>query len=304
MPQNDIATHIANNIDSAPAATIDGTERIAVFKAGALQQASVNDLVHHSGSGTVTGVSGTAPIASTGGAAPVISIAAATTSVPGSMSAADKTKLDGVATGATANVGTVTGVTGTAPVVSSGGAAPAISISAATTSAAGSMSAADKTKLDAIAASATANPPSYGGCYEFNEAGSAITLTSNASVYQWITGSAGTVKGAGFVTWDDTGKKLVVGASGAGKYLVNVIFSGTLATHADIDAVIKVNANIQNNLRSDQGTKEDGEYCQGSITGLVTLAASDEVSLCFGSNQNTNTWTVKHVNMTLVRIDT
>ena len=42
--------------------------------------------------------------------------------------------------------GTVTGVTGTAPIVSSGGTTPAISINAATTSAAGSMSSADKTK--------------------------------------------------------------------------------------------------------------------------------------------------------------
>jgi hypothetical protein len=56
--------------------------------------------------------------------------------------------------GYTTNTGTVTGVTGTAPIVSSGGTAPAISISAATTSAAGSMSSADKTKLDGIAASA------------------------------------------------------------------------------------------------------------------------------------------------------
>ena len=54
-------------------------------------------------------------------------------------------------------VGTVTGVTGTAPIVSSGGATPAISISAATTSAAGSMSAADKTKLDAITGTNTGN---------------------------------------------------------------------------------------------------------------------------------------------------
>jgi len=44
----------------------------------------------------------------------------------------------------------VTSVTGTAPVVSSGGITPAISISAATTAAAGSMSSADKTKLDAV----------------------------------------------------------------------------------------------------------------------------------------------------------
>lgn len=53
--------------------------------------------------GTVTGVTGTSPIASSGGAAPVISIAPATTGAPGSMSAADKAKLDGVASGATAN---------------------------------------------------------------------------------------------------------------------------------------------------------------------------------------------------------
>ena len=90
-------------------------------------------------------ISGDAPIVVTAGA---VSIDAATTSLPGSMSSADKTKLDGIASGATANAGTVTGVTGTAPISSSGGAAPDISIAAATTSAAGSMSATDKAKLD------------------------------------------------------------------------------------------------------------------------------------------------------------
>ncbi|MEI8049387.1 MAG: DUF1566 domain-containing protein, partial [Bacteroidota bacterium] len=47
--------------------------------------------------GTVTNVSGTSPISvATGTSTPVISIAAATTSSAGSMSAADKTKLDGI----------------------------------------------------------------------------------------------------------------------------------------------------------------------------------------------------------------
>ena len=46
--------------------------------------------------------------------------------------------------------GGVTSVAGTPPIVSSGGATPNISISAATDSTAGSMSAADKTKLDAV----------------------------------------------------------------------------------------------------------------------------------------------------------
>ena len=47
------------------------------------------------GSGAVTSVTGTAPIISSGGTTPAISISAATTSSAGSMSASDKTKLDG-----------------------------------------------------------------------------------------------------------------------------------------------------------------------------------------------------------------
>jgi hypothetical protein len=52
------------------------------------------------GGGGVTSVGGTAPIASSGGATPTISISAATTLADGSMSAADKLKLDGIAAGA------------------------------------------------------------------------------------------------------------------------------------------------------------------------------------------------------------
>jgi hypothetical protein len=62
-----------------------------------------------------------------------------------------------VGLGNVSNTAQVTSVTGTAPIVSSGGTTPAISISAATTSAAGSMSSADKTKLDGIAAGAEVN---------------------------------------------------------------------------------------------------------------------------------------------------
>ncbi|MBN1338660.1 MAG: hypothetical protein JXA03_05015, partial [Bacteroidales bacterium] len=205
-------------------------------------------------SGTVSSVSGTAPISvATGTTTPVISIAAATTLAAGSMSAADKTKLNAIsgtntgdqtitltgdvtgsgmesfaatissasvtnsklanmasntmkvnntaasaspsdlsitantfpARSSTGNIaakpvtdfaltilddanaaavrttigagtgnGTVTTVTGTAPInVATGATTPVISIAAATTSAAGSMSAADKTKLDGLVGS-------------------------------------------------------------------------------------------------------------------------------------------------------
>jgi hypothetical protein len=92
--------------------------------------------------------------------------------------------------GYTSNTGTVTGVTGTAPIVSSGGTAPAISISAATTSAAGSMSSADKTKLDGIAANANnyvlpkATATALGGVEVFDAtvqtvAANAVTTTAS-----------------------------------------------------------------------------------------------------------------------------
>lgn len=70
--------------------------------AGTSKKIRVSNLV--SSSSGVTAVTGTAPIASSGGFTPDISITAATTSAAGSMSSADKTKLDGIATGAEVNV--------------------------------------------------------------------------------------------------------------------------------------------------------------------------------------------------------
>jgi hypothetical protein len=93
-------------------------------------------------SGAVTGVTGTAPIASSGGSAPVISIANMTGD-SGSGGAAGAVPAPGAGTAAAGKFlkadgtwavppgtasGTVTGVTGTAPIASSGGSAPVISI--------------------------------------------------------------------------------------------------------------------------------------------------------------------------------
>lgn len=63
------------------------------------------------GTGGVTSVTGTAPVVSSGGATPAISMAAASSGVNGYMTGAYATKLDGIATGATANTGTVTSIT-------------------------------------------------------------------------------------------------------------------------------------------------------------------------------------------------
>ena len=65
------------------------------------------------GGGSITSVTGTAPIASSGGDTPAISIIPATGSVPGSMSAADKTKLDAISGTNTGDQTSIVGITGT-----------------------------------------------------------------------------------------------------------------------------------------------------------------------------------------------
>lgn len=104
-------------------------------------------------------VSGTLPIVidATNPLALVASINAATTSLPGTMSAADKVKLDSVIAGAS-----VVLVAGTAPITITGSQSyPVVNISAATTSLPGSMSAADKTKINTLRPAAPAGPITF-----------------------------------------------------------------------------------------------------------------------------------------------
>ena len=107
--------------------------------------------------GTLTSVIGTAPVVSSvSGSTATVSMAAATTSVDGYLTATDWTTFSNKQpnlgytpynatnpSGFTNNAGTITSVTGTAPIISSGGATPAISIPAATASVNGYLTSAD-----------------------------------------------------------------------------------------------------------------------------------------------------------------
>jgi hypothetical protein len=82
-------------------------ERLPIGTAGQILKVNSTSTAPEWGAAPATGVTsvtGTAPIASSGGATPAISISAATTSAAGSMSSTDKTKLDGIASGAEVNV--------------------------------------------------------------------------------------------------------------------------------------------------------------------------------------------------------
>ena len=80
--------------------------------------------------------------------------------------------------GSRGSSGGVSSVSGVAPIVSSGGTTPAISITAATTLAAGSMSAADKTKLDSLSSLSTMRTqlPAPVGTYTAPAGGSVFAI--------------------------------------------------------------------------------------------------------------------------------
>ena len=144
--------------DLTAIAALSGTT--GLLKKTAADTWTLDTTAYTTNTGTVTGVTGTAPVVSSGGTAPAISMAAATASVNGYMTSTYASKLDGIAAGATANTGTVTGVTGTAPVVSSGGTAPAISMAAATASVNGYMTSTYASKLDGLGTASTMSGPS------------------------------------------------------------------------------------------------------------------------------------------------
>lgn len=139
------AAVLGTSSDAATAKTVYGAIALANTKT--------------SNPGTVTNVSGTSPISvANGTSTPTVSIQAASKTQDGYMSSEAFTKLDGIAEGATANVGTVTNVSGTAPIsVSNGTSTPTVSIAAASGSSAGSMSSGHYTKLEGIETGATKN---------------------------------------------------------------------------------------------------------------------------------------------------
>jgi len=142
-----------------PVAHTHTASDVTDFNAAAAAAAPVDSVAGKTGVVTlgVADITGAAPLASPG-----------LTGTPTAPTAAAATNTTQIATtayvksqGYVTSSG-VTGVTGAAPITSSGGATPSIGINAATTSAAGSMSAADKDSLDKLVASKAFSVLDYG----------------------------------------------------------------------------------------------------------------------------------------------
>jgi hypothetical protein len=207
----------------------------------------------------VTSVGGTAPIVSSGGTTPDISITAATTGAAGSMSAADKAKLDGIAAGAQVNVGTNiaqgTRTTTTVPVTSSTG--TNATLAAATTSLAGVMTSADKTKLDGIATGAQVN---VGTNLSYTTA--ATTGTVNSSTGTSATVPAATTALAGLLTGAD--KTKLDGIAAGAQVNVATNLSKTTST-TDVT------------INSSTGTNVAIGAASTSVAGVMTKVLYDNV---------------------------
>ena len=223
-------------------------------------------------SGTVTGVTGTAPIVSSGGTAPAISITAATTGAAGSMSAADKTKLDGIQAGAQVNVGTnLSKSSSTTDVSLNSSTGSGVSIGTVTTLVAGVMTAADKSKLDGIAPGA--------------QAGTVTSVTGTGS-YGGLSLS-GTVTGSGNLTF---------GGTPSGTWPISVTGNSATADSATISLYVSSpdgdriasnklpNGNPPRAVQYDFATAGSVTGATGNYAGVMTYRPWDGTSVSTGDS--------------------
>jgi hypothetical protein len=159
------------------------------------------------GTGSIESVSGTAPIVSSGGANPEISITPATTSAAGSMSLADKIKLDGIEGSAQVNVATdLTKTVTTTDVTINSSTGTDVSIGAASTTTAGVMT--KELYDDVVANNAKVSNVSTDLGYTASTANGTITSSdgTNATVPLAVSqGNAGLMSGTDKYTLDNFG---------------------------------------------------------------------------------------------------
>ena len=153
-----------------------------------------------------------------------------------------------------------------------------------------------------------ARTASFGGMYETNESGTAIVVASGGSpsgtFVGWVTSVVGNVDANSNVTFsaNGTANRLVVGANGAGTYLIHYYACVDAVSGREIQTAVYLNNSRQDKIRCDvtgAGTSNDTDVV---AFGLIALVANDFVDLRFSSDTNSTTITLKHANFDLVRI--
>ena len=192
--------------------------------------------------------------------------------------------------GFTTNQGTVTEVSGTSPITSSGGTTPAIGISAATTSAAGSMSSADKTKLDGIETNATADQTDA-------EIRAAVEAASDSNVFTdadhtKLNGIEASADVTDATNVDAAGAVMNSDLDGKGELLVGDGSGDPTALAAGTDGyVLKANSSTATGLEwsaaGSGGDTNQNAFSNVAVSGQDTVAAdstTDTLNIAAGSN--------------------
>ena len=156
----------------------------------------------------------------------------------------------------------VTSVTGSPPIASSGGTTPAISISAATDSTAGSMSAADKTKLDTLIAAQNNGTPLSGGPWETINAEGSLTASDGGGGVLNLNASGG----GGGVT-SVTGSSPIASSGGT---TPNITYSIASQTQGDIAYFngtnwVRLPAGTAGQFLETQGSAANPQWASGGI---------------------------------------
>lgn len=176
-------------ISAMPAATVvNAADLLPVVQGGVNKRATVAVLAGATGTNLDYDASTRLLSSSTGSdvTLPLVASNAAGMAPQSGGGTANFLRADGTWAAPPSSGGTVTNVTGTAPIqVATGTSTPVVSITTATTGAAGAMAAADKAKLDGIAAGATAN------------AGTVTSVTGGAGLTGSVTTTGSLAVGAG-----------------------------------------------------------------------------------------------------------
>lgn len=173
--------------------------------------------------------------------------------------------------------GTVTAVTGNAPITSTGGNAPAIGITAATTSAAGSMSSSDKIKLDGIAT----NADYYGGWGLYTSGGGYGLIGSGVGV---------TLNAGSNMTLSRTGNSITYNAVPyANLTYSSSVSNGVVNSDVGTDATIPLaDGSIAGLMSPTQVAKLAGIQTNATVYNGWCMYVNGTNSSCLGSSQSYN----------------
>lgn len=149
----------------------------------------------------------------------------------------------------------------------------------------------------------TSNILVYGEMYESAFPGTSYTMTVANTYYQWASTTGGEVSGTGWLTYDSTNKRLVVGNSGAGKYRINFDVNGladwegafTFALFKNGTQITKSNVYRALGRAGDMlpaaVTTIAGTYVEGNLNSILT----EDYSLTNGANSAKYAYVVSEV---------